>query len=905
MIKLFPIVQRALLILAIFIGSAQCIAIAMPTPSGDDEEFIERKYAPDREVNILHITIDVTPDFESRTINGVTTIKFAPIAKPLTELKLDAFDILVSSVTSSANIDGYNATDEDITITFDPAIQPGEQTTVAISYEAEPKDGLYFRTPELGYKAEDIHLFTQGESHFAPFWYPNYDYPNERSTSEVICRVPKDMTVLSNGRLMSEDIDPNTHLKAVRWYQDTPHVNYLIALVAGELEKIESKHKDIPLAFYTTPSNIEYAQNSFKDTADIMAYFEKEISLDFPWNKYYQVTVKDFVAGGMENTTLTILADRTLFTPESENIRSSQLIVAHEMAHQWFGDYVTCKDWSHLWLNEGFATYYEKLYDGYKNGKDQLLYSLYRTASFILSAIDEQRPIVHRAYSDAEEQFNFRTYGNAAWVLHMLRCQLGENLYRDCVKTFLTRHGLSSVVTEDFVSIVEQLSGRSYDRFFDQWVRQGRFPELNISYNWSQNNKLAKVSIKQTQKPINNVHTYYFPAKIRFIIDGNSVDKQVSIDSKEHDFYFPLLAQPQIVRFDPDYSILAKVNFDKPRKMFYAQLENSDDVIGQLLAIEELKSNNDKKTVEKLKSVLNNAPFYGVRIKASAALQEIATDEAFAALSDSIQQPDARVRQQVMDDIGQIYRPEGLKIILKTLKTEKNPEILATCIRNLGCYHGKDTTKTLTDYLNSKSFRNRLADAAISAIRKLDDPYFISKLKQTISRRQNDFTTRTITRALDTLAYISRNEEDKADVREFLTEYVNHKNRRIQATAISALGTLGDSKAIPVIETFSSDEPRYRLQRTANRALKKLREEKKFVPEEVIELREVVDELKKETDKMKDDLEDLKKQLTAEKEHKDANNTEPVEPNQPSDKNEPQDLLSRIELLLNLKSCFS
>jgi len=223
----------------------------------------------------------VTPDFKTRTIAGTTTIKFAPISKPLTELRLNAVDLDVSSVTSSAKIEGYSVTDDVITITFMPAVPVGAETTATVVYEAEPKQGLYFRTPEMGYPEQDTHLFTQGESHTAPHWYPNYDYPNERSSSEVICRVPKEMTVISNGRLVSEQIDSESGLKVVTWYQEKTHVNYLIALVAGKLKKIESKYKDIPIAFYTPASLIEYAQNSFKDTADMLGYYEKEIHTSY------------------------------------------------------------------------------------------------------------------------------------------------------------------------------------------------------------------------------------------------------------------------------------------------------------------------------------------------------------------------------------------------------------------------------------------------------------------------------------------------------------------------------------------------------------------------------------------------------------------------------------------------
>ncbi|MHC4727315.1 MAG: M1 family aminopeptidase, partial [Planctomycetota bacterium] len=787
---------------------------------------VERQYAPDRKADILHITIDVMPDFKSRTVAGTTTIKFKPIARPLIELRLDAIDLEVSCVTSSAQIEGYSVTNEAIIITFDPPIEPEVEATLKVLYEAEPKQGLYFRTPEMGYKEEDTHLFTQGESHQAPYWYPNYDYPNESSTSEVICRVPEDMKVLSNGRLVSEKIDSETGLKAVRWLQDKPHVNYLVALVAGKLKKIESRYKDIPLAFYTPTSQIEQAENSFKDTADMMKFFEEEIDVPYPWDKYYQAVVQDFVAGGMENTTLTILTDGTLFTTATENIRSSQGLVAHELVHQWFGDYVTCKDWSHLWLNEGFATYYEDLYDGHKNGHDSMLYGLYRSARSVLSKRPSHKPIVHKSYTSAGEQFDYRSYSKGGWVLHMLRTDLGEELFRKCVKTYLERHAFSSVVTEDFSSVVEELSGRSFDRFFDQWIYHGRHPDLKVSYNWSEKDKLAKVSIEQTHEVNNNVMLFHFRTKARFMINDENIDREIIINSKQHDFYFSLPKEPDIVRFDPDYGLLATVKFEKPTAMLYEQLDNKDDIIGRLRAIDALKKKMDKKTVAKLKDVLNNDEFYGIRSGASSALREIHTKEAFEALGDSINQEDARVRRQVVRDVSSFYRSETLELIKRTLRAEKNPAILEVAIRNLGLYNHKSTRRLLLKYLKSRSYHNALASATIEAIRMLDEPFFIVSLQRTLSERESEFRSWGFTRGLDTLAYISRNEEDKTTVRKFLVGYVNHPKKTIQTGAIRALGTLGDPKAIPIVDTFTGDDPRDRVQRSAKNALKALREKK-------------------------------------------------------------------------------
>ena len=821
------------------------------------------QYAPDRKVDILHVAIDVTPDFKDRTVAGVTTIQFCPIAKELAELSLDAVDLDVTSVSSDAPMAGYNVTDKKIVVTFDEPVAVGRKTSLAITYEAEPQQGLYFRTPELGYNEEDMHLFTQGEAHKAPHWYPNYDYPNERSTSEVTCRVPQDMTVLSNGTLVCEKVDPSTGLKAVTWLQAKPHVNYLIALAAGHFKKIETRHGDIPLAFYTPASMIDLAENSFQDTADILAFYERYIGIPYPWNKYDQVVVKDFVAGGMENTTLTILTDRTLFPDETENIHSSQGLVAHEFVHQWFGDYVTCKDWSHLWLNEGFAVYYEKLYDGHKNGRDSMLYGFYLTAQGILRDRSNEKPIVWRHYDDAGEQFDYRAYSKGAWVLRMLSAELGEDLLRKCIKTYLERHALSSVTTPDLVSVVEELSGRSLDRFFDQWVYHAGFPKLTVSYKWSGVDKLAKVSIRQTQKVSDDVMLFHGHTKLRFVVHGEPVDKEIVIDEKEQDLYFPLEEEPAVVRFDPELTLLAKVTFNKPTAMLYAQLVDQNDVVGRRLAIEALKKKKDKKTVARLKAVLNADPFWGIRRAASQALREIHTEEAFDALAESMEQPDARVRRQVVQDIAGFYRPESLDLTKRVLETERNPEIVAAAIRNLGKYQMGGDGDLLIQYLKSDSHRSCLARAALQAMRMLHDPEYIEPLKETARDRHGSWPTWLFTAALDGLAHLSRDLDDKTTVREFLVGYASHPHRNVQVGAINALGTLGDPKAIPVVQTFLGEEPYDRIERAAKSALDKLQKTKELVPEEVIALRKLVDELRKDTQKLTDELEDVKKRLDA------------------------------------------
>ncbi|MHC4745203.1 MAG: HEAT repeat domain-containing protein, partial [Planctomycetota bacterium] len=251
---------------------------------------------------------------------------------------------------------------------------------------------------------------------------------------------------------------------------------------------------------------------------------------------------------------------------------------------------------------------------------------------------------------------------------------------------------------------------------------------------------------------------------------------------------------------------------------------------------------------------------------AAEVLGEIHTEEAFGALAESNEQPDARVRMAVVTQIGRFYRKESLEILKEVLADEKNPEILYQAIQSLGQYHGKETRKLLVRYLKSESYRNRLADAAVRAIRASADTWFIDDLTKTLKTRRKHFTSTGFSTGLSTLAHLTSKEEDKTKVREFLLEYVNHPRRTIQAAAIRALGTLGDPKAIPVIETFAGDDGRDYIQRTAKRALEELTKKKELVPEEILELRKTVDELKKSNEDLKKELEDIKKRLDAKEE---------------------------------------
>ncbi|HUC86096.1 MAG TPA: M1 family aminopeptidase, partial [Candidatus Acidoferrales bacterium] len=616
-----------------------------------------------------------------------------------------------------------------------------------------------------------------------------------------------------------------------------------------------------PLAFFTPPSEFEEAANSFRDTKDIMDFYEQEIGVPFPWVKYDQVCVNDFVAGGMENTSATTLTDSTLFTDATENLRDSDSLVAHEMAHQWFGDLVTCKDWSQIWLNEGFATYYQSLYNGHKNGRDAMLYEFYGRARMITGISDDVNAIVRRTYDNPSEMFSYLAYPKGSWVLRMLRAQLGDDLYRRCIKTYLQRHDHANVTTEDLRAVVEELSGNSYDQFFDQWLYHAHHPELDVRYSWDEPTKLAKISIQQTQKLSDNVLLFNFPWTIRFKGKFGTADRVIRVKQKVEDFYFPLESAPEIVRLDPDYTLLAKVSFDVPGPMLDAQLADGTDVIGRLLAIEQLSGKQSRDAVEKLKHALNSDSCFGVRIESARALRLIHSEPALDALLDSTTQPDARVREQVFSAIAGFYDPKSRAAETAMLARERNPDIQSIAVRELGTYPQMDRAM-LTQYLTSTSYRNLLAGAAISAIRAQDDPAWIAPLRQNLQQREADYPSRDFARGLGTLAYIARDEPDRSGVEEFLLNYTGSKKQSVRLGALEALGVLGDPRASAALQKFALARKDSPEQSAAARALDAIENFHRPV-EGLTDLRKEFLDLQKENRDLRKDLDALQKEFEA------------------------------------------
>jgi aminopeptidase N len=537
------------------------------------------------------------------------------------------------------------------------------------------------------------------------------------------------------------------------------------------------------------------------------------------------------------------------------------------MAHQWFGDYVTCKDWSHLWLNEGFATYYAHLYEGHKFGRDALLYGLYldaRDEIFSPENVRDRRPIVYRQYRQAGEQFDFRNYPKASWVLHMLRSQVGDEIYRQAVHNYLQRHALGNVESDDLREAFEELTGKPLDRFFDQWLYHGGHPQLTVKYGWDARERTAHVSIEQTQTTGDDVLVFEFPVTLRFIVDGETIEETVDVTGTDHDFYVRLPGEPQVVRFDPQVSLLAQVTFDKSDALLEADLENTDDAMGRILACEGLAKRPTASSVKLLRHALQNDPFYGVREAAAIALRQICTDDAVEALVESLDQDDVRVRRTVVDELGQCYHDDALAKLLEIAADEDElPIVAAAAIVGLGRSSDDAAREAVEAALASESFNNERALAAFRAIRESNNARLGPALTRMIADREQELDGRDFTEGFLTLASISPRGRRRAAAYEFLADYLDHPREALRWAAVAALGELHDPRARTLLEPFAAEGQNDRLAAAARRALATLNGQAEFVPDEVGNLRREVRELREAQAELKRTLDELKSKAAA------------------------------------------
>ncbi len=714
-------------------------------------------YIRSHDIDIKNVSIDLRFDWEKEQALGVTVITLAPF-QDLQKISLDAAMMTINSVsladgtTLKYNYDGKK-TDDNLEINLDRVYKKGEDLAVKIDYRTNYVNtadsetsigsfgrGLRFIKPTADEPNKPRQIWSQGETEFNRYWFPSYDSPNDFRTSELRATVEKPFTVISNGKLI-EVKENGDNTRTFHWKMDTPYSNYLSSIVVGNYTEIKNGEYDgVPVYAYGYPSESKEVAATTKNLPATIKFFSEITGVKYAYPKYSQTFVEDF-GGGMENISATtqieemIHDERELLDDDSESLQS------HELAHQWFGDFVTCRDWGQIWLNESFATYFQALWDEKLKGKDFFLLDDVRGNQQKTLATWNQgnrRPIVTKYYANKDAMFDDYAYPGGGSVLHMLRKHLGEDLFFKSINHYLTQNAHQPVSTEDLRIAIEETTGQSMDWFFDQWLYKMGHPIFEVTKNYDAATKKLTLNVKQTQKvdPNNEFpQTEFFQTYVEIEIDGK-VERVWIKPQAENVYTFDAPTNPQLVNFDYEGTILKELKFDKSVDELVYQATKDKDVIGRQWAMAELSKalTTDKaKILAAFNTVAANDSSWQIRRAAIGAIaQSLAPQtpesEVRIKLDGATEQTllkDAKdenslVRADAIEFLGATKDAKYAELYLSALN-DKSYAVIDRAAVALGGTKNAKAYETLSKLLSQTSWKGRIQTAGLRGIAALGD----------------------------------------------------------------------------------------------------------------------------------------------------------------------------------------
>lgn len=518
--------------------------------------------------DVQHYTIRVSFDRPAKKVIGDTTVQVKPLKGGFTQLKLDAAGLKFESVKlDPAGTDlQYKTTGEKVIVTLDKAYSPNEAISVRFKYTATPKKGVYFvdEASENGIVQHSSQIWTQGEADEAHHWFPSFDFPSDKATTEQIITAQKGETVIGNGELVSQTENADGTV-TFHYKMPVPHSTYLVSFVIGKYTAVSEQYKQVPVRFFVYPGSESIVPQAYSRTRDMMRAFEEATGVDYPFNKYDQTMVASFQFGGMENITATTMADSEIFFANFEFGKSAvEDLVSHELAHSWFGNLVTCKNWAELWLNEGFATFMEAVSREKLYGRDVYMRKIRFDAeqAIIDDATNRGKfGLFNQTAANVDGLFlrPAITYSKGGAVIHTLRETIGEDAFWKGINTYLNRHKFSSVETTDLQKAMEDASGTKLDWFFDQWVYGVGLPKLDVKQAYNARSKTLRITVAQTQ-PIGKGVTaaYRLPMNIEIKTASGVKSEKIEVTKRSQIFSFKTGSKPIGIEFDKEDKIPLK-----------------------------------------------------------------------------------------------------------------------------------------------------------------------------------------------------------------------------------------------------------------------------------------------------------------------------------------------------------
>ena len=603
--------------LVIIFFTLLCSSIFSQTPDN---------YKSEREkiFDLVHTKLKVDFNFSDKTMNGEAWVTLKPHYYDANKVVLDANTMIISEVKLNEKNLNFTYNDFDLEIVLPKTYTKNQEFTLYIKYLSQPekvKDrgskaitdakGLYFINTDGFDKNKTAQIWTQGETQANSAWFPTIDAPNQKMTQEIEITVPNKYVTLSNGALINQ-IKKGKN-RTDHWKLDKKHAPYLAFIGVGEFEIIKDNYKNIPVDYYVEKEYAPYAKEIFGLTPEMIGFFETKLGVDFPWNKYSQIVVRDYVSGAMENTTAVVHGEQAYQKPGQlidNNIQENT--IAHEIFHHWFGNLVTSESWSNLALNESFANYSEYLWREYKYGKVNAEMHLFDQVEAYKNAQDaKNKSLVRFTYDDREDLFDLVSYNKGGAILHMLRKVVGDKAFFEGLKQYLTKYQYQSAEVHQLRLVFEELTGKDLNWFFNQWFYGAGHPDIQVSYDYNTLRKTVTVNLFQLQAGY-----FQFPISIDVFEGSKKTRHTVFVDAKDASFTFPYKSQPNLIQINSDNNLICDLNENKILSDYIFQLKHADNFVHRREALlEVVKKQEEKDAFNAVVEALNDQS-YKIRILA-------------------------------------------------------------------------------------------------------------------------------------------------------------------------------------------------------------------------------------------------------------------------------------------------
>jgi aminopeptidase N len=741
------------LLLVLSLCAPQFAASAQTGPQSQTQQaqpvLPPRQYIPSRNYDTRHIKLDLRFDWERQQALGTATITFAPLSRNTQIVEFDAANMSFSSVKLDSIMPlkyEVDAPHEKLRVILDRAYQPSDELTVLIAYNTNGVSndaglggfgrGLTFIKPTPDDPTRPKQIWSQGETEYNHYWFPCFDHPNDFATTEMIATVEKPLMVISNGKLI-ETKNNQDGTRTFHWKMEQPHASYLTSIVVGDYQAIEGSYAGIPVITYVYPNEVEAGKVTAARLPEMVRFFSEKTGVKYPYAKYAQTMTRDF-GGGMENITATTQTDNMIHDARTTLDRDFDGLQSHELAHQWFGDYVTCRTWADIWLNESFATYFQAMWDEHRLGRDNFLYldvKSNQNAYFGSWTQGLRRPIVTPNYTNKDAIFDNYAYPRGGAVLHMLRKTLGEENWWRSINHYLTKYAHQPVQTEQFRIAVEETTGQPMDWFFEQWLYKMGHPVFNVTQSYDAGAKTLTLKVRQEQKPdptsgYPQVAFFRAPLEIEIGTNARTRIERVTVEPKEEQtFTFTVDSQPLLVNFDYGSTLIKELRFDKPTDELVHQLTLDEDVTGRLWALGQLANRlsdvnvavaDRQKIAAALTASLNNDRFWGVRVDIATALGGMLSTDIRAALLAATKDQDARVRASAVNSLAKSKDPALASVYLPLLNDQSYATIRAAALA-LGETKNAAAYDALVRLLDMPSWHDQVRASALTGLANLGD----------------------------------------------------------------------------------------------------------------------------------------------------------------------------------------